>query len=638
MPRLSCAACFHSFRRETESPRSLQGSTPQPEAAPPVAARRTENPISDKSRATDASIATQPSTEPEQTAESVTEAEIKDLCSTIAKTATQLTHANPVERSQLMDAISDMEPALPMTGCTEDESIAALSSCDFDVTRTANQILGVASPSPAAPQQRYLAAPSNSQSSAPQLAPARQLVAPIVESISSSLEHYRPPEPLQQPLPEPARQQAAITAPLFLERDALPEEVRRWLQHPAVRNITAVAKSDQFPAYLAFDCSFPMFSQELCSLAVLRSPEDWDRWILLCRDDASQRVLSLASQACCVAWGLHHTATIDQVKECMRRLERPPSPQSSDVRVRCVYLVSSPPSLFKARASRAKKTLLVYTSTDTDLFSKAVDYLVVQTGCYSTARLRGEVLEDEDGFVLGFDDTYYYEDHGLFVAQKIWFGRLPLQLDICFRLICWGGLIGALERVWASLAHKLLGRACCVGISVGCCGNIGHMYPPSIQLMNMQEGDTTDGRIVMLLIDPFLPKLIESDPEANGFSVWEHRNADFVAIPYPFLPCSVVEDSLMNFMMNLKMDAAELNVVLAPGQRPIDGILDSVANRASDLGIAFSWDRAACGSSTDVDLGPFKATLPEKVYTRGGPTAHVFGPGWNQLHQLPGRD
>ncbi len=156
----------------------------------------------------------------------------------------------------------------------------------------------------------------------------------------------------------------------------------------------------------------------------------------------------------------------------------------------------------------------------------------------------------------------------------------------------------------------------------------------------MQEGDTTDGRIVMLLIDPFLPELIESDPEANGFSVWEHRNADFVAIPYPFLPCSVVEDSLMNFMMNLKMDAAELNVVLAPGQSPIGRILDSVANRASDLGIAFSWDRAAAYCSTDpdddVDLGPFKATLPEKVYAGGGgPTAHVFGPGWTGL---PRRD
>jgi hypothetical protein len=156
----------------------------------------------------------------------------------------------------------------------------------------------------------------------------------------------------------------------------------------------------------------------------------------------------------------------------------------------------------------------------------------------------------------------------------------------------------------------------------------------------MQEGDTTDGRIVMLLIDsdPFLPKLLESDPEANGFSVWEHRNADFVALPYPFLPCSVVEDSLMNFIMNLKMDAVELNVALAPGKDPIAGILDSVANRTSDLGIAFSWDRAADyrKPEDDVDLGPFKATLPEKVRADGGgPTAHVFGPGWDQLR---GRD
>jgi hypothetical protein len=367
---------------------------------------------------------------------------------------------------------------------------------------------------------------------------------------------------------------------------------------------------------------------------VLRSPEDWDRWILLCRDDASRRILSLASQACCVAWGLHHTATIDQVKECMRRLERPPSPQSSDVRVRCLYLVSS-----LRLASRARKTLFVYTSIDTDLFSKARDYLVVQTGCHDTARLReGQLLEDEDGFVLGLEDDY---NRGLPFAQEIWLGQLPLQLDICFRLICWGGLIGALERVWASLAHKLLGRACCVGISVGCCGHIGHMYPPSIQRMNMQEGHTTDGRIVMLLIDPFLlPR--ESDPKANGFSVWEHRNADFVAIPYPFLPCTVVEDSLMNFLVNLKMDA-ELNVVLAPGIDPIAGILDSVANRASDLGIAFSWDRAAAHRTTDpeddVDLGPFKATLPERVCADGGgPTDHVFGPGWNQIRQLRGRD
>ena len=124
MPRLSCAACFHSFRRETESPRSLQGSTPQPEAASSVAVRRMEDPTSDNN----ASIATQPSTKPEQTAESFTEAEIKDLCSTIVKTATQLTHANPVERSQLMDAMAVSTARLQSLSAGSDAPNAATTT------------------------------------------------------------------------------------------------------------------------------------------------------------------------------------------------------------------------------------------------------------------------------------------------------------------------------------------------------------------------------------------------------------------------------------------------------------------------------------------------------------------------------